>query len=124
MSTSGIKALREQAIAAKEYFTQRKQTIRAWKFDQDKVNIDISRSSSAQAKYGQKVKVSQAKAGDLVFFTGTGKNKISHVAMVVSNNKNGLVVVHSTTSKGVRKDNITHSKYWKPKVLFARQLVD
>jgi len=89
----------------------------------DKVNIDISRSSLSQAKYGQKIKVSQAKAGDLVFFTGTGKNKISHVAMVVSNDNKGLVVVHSTTSRGVRKDNVTHSKYWKPKMLFARQIV-
>jgi len=90
----------------------------------DKIDINISRSSQAQAKVGQKIKVSQAQAGDLIFFTGTGRNKISHVAMVVTNDKKGLVVVHSPTSKGVRKDNITHSSYWKPKLLFARQIVD
>jgi len=90
----------------------------------DKIKIDISRSSQTQAKKGVQIKVKDAQKGDLVFFTGTGKNKISHVAMVVSNDKNGLVVVHSTTSKGVRKDNITNSNYWKPKVLFARRIVD
>lgn len=89
-----------------------------------KVNIDIPRSSLSQAKIGQKIKTRDAKAGDLIFFTGTGRNKISHVAMVVSNDKKGIVVIHSTSSKGVRKDNITHSAYWKPKMLFARQIVD
>lgn len=90
----------------------------------NKAKIDISRSSLTQAKKGVQIKVKDAEKGDLIFFTGTGKNKISHVAMVISNDKNGLMVVHSTTSKGVRKDNITHSKYWKPKVLFARRIVD
>lgn len=90
----------------------------------DKVNVNISRSSLAQAKMGKKIKTNEAKTGDLVFFTGTGRNKISHVAMVVSNNSDGLVVIHSTTSKGVRKDNITHSKYWNPKLLYARQILD
>jgi len=90
----------------------------------DKVNIDISRSSSAQAEMGWKIKMKDALPGDLVFFTGTGRNKISHVAMVVSNDAKGLVVIHSTSSKGVRKDNITHSTYWKPKILFARQVIN
>lgn len=90
----------------------------------DKVAIDISRSSQSQAKIGQKIKTRDTKAGDLIFFTGTGRNKISHVAMVVSNDEKGIVVIHSTSSKGVRKDNITHSSYWKPKILFARQIVD
>jgi len=90
----------------------------------DKVQIDISRSSQTQAKKGTPIKVKHAQKGDLVFFTGTGRNKISHVAMVLSNDAKGLIVVHSTTSKGVRKDNITHSAYWKPKILFARQIID
>ena len=90
----------------------------------DKVDIDISRSSPEQATMGHEIELKEAKVGDLVFFTGTGKNRISHVAMVVSNDKKGMVVIHSTTSKGVRKDNITYSTYWKPKILFARRIVD
>jgi len=90
----------------------------------EKNQIDISRSSQTQAKKGVQIKVKDAQKGDLIFFTGTGRNKISHVAMVLSNDAKGIVVVHSTTSKGVRKDNITHSAYWKPKILFARRIVD
>ena len=90
----------------------------------EKAQIDISRSSTTQAKKGIQIKVKDARKGDLIFFTGTGRNKISHVAMVLSNDSKGIVVIHSTTSKGVRKDNITHSDYWNPKILFARQIVD
>jgi cell wall-associated NlpC family hydrolase len=57
----------------------------------------------------------------LIFF---GKNgKVSHVAMVVSNTYEGISVVHSTTSKGVMVQNITKSTYWKPKILFARDVI-
>lgn len=90
----------------------------------DKVEMNISRSSSAQAKLGKEVPIKKALPGDLIFFTGTGRNKISHVAMVVSNDKEGLFVIHSTTSKGVRKDNISTSTYWKPKMLFVRQIIE
>lgn len=90
----------------------------------NKAKIDISRSSQTQAKKGIQIKVKNAQKGDLIFFTGTGKGKISHVAMVLSNDAKGIVVIHSTTSKGVRKDNITHSAYWQPKILFARRIVD
>ncbi|MEM1121278.1 MAG: C40 family peptidase [Bacteroidota bacterium] len=90
----------------------------------NKSNIDITRSSQTQAKKGIRIKVKDAQKGDLVFFTGTGKNKISHVAMVISNDHKGLVVVHSTSSKGVRKDNVTRSSYWNPKILFARRILD
>ncbi len=77
-------------------------------------DIKTSRSSSEQFKDGSHIPVSLARGGDLVFFGG--KNNISHVAMVVSNDKKGLVVVHSTCSRGVIKENITHSDYWRPKL--------
>ena len=73
-----------------------------------------SRSSSDQFKEGTSIPVALARKGDLVFF-GEKKN-VSHVAMVVSNDEKGLVVVHSTCSRGVVKENITESAYWKPKL--------
>jgi cell wall-associated NlpC family hydrolase len=73
-----------------------------------------SRSSSDQFKEGTSIPVALARKGDLVFFGG--KNNVSHVAMVVSNDDKGLVVVHSTCSRGVIKENITESAYWKPKL--------
>lgn len=88
------------------------------------IGLNITRSSSSQSKLGEKIELAKALPGDLVFFKDVKNRKIDHVAMVISNNNKGVVVVHSTTSSGVRKDNITHSKYWKPKILFARRIID
>ena len=83
--------------------------------------ITVSPSSKIQATEGKAVPLNKVKPGDLIFF---GKNgKVSHVAMVVSNTYEGISVVHSTTSRGVMVQNITKSTYWKPKILFARDVI-
>ena len=87
----------------------------------DQFNIDLSPSSQNQAVQGKAVMLSKVKPGDLVFFGEEGK--ITHVAMVISNSKEGITVAHSTTSKGVMIQNISTSKYWKPKILFARDII-
>lgn len=87
----------------------------------DQFDLNLSSSSKTQATQGNKVPISAVKAGDLVFFGK--KSKITHVAMVVSNTKEGITVIHSTTSKGVMIQNISISKYWKPKILFARDVI-
>ena len=77
-------------------------------------DFKASRSSNEQYKDGTLIPVALARGGDLVFF---GEKKgIHHVAMVVSNDDKGLVVVHSTCSRGIIKENITESAYWKPKL--------
>lgn len=87
----------------------------------DQFNINLSPSSKNQAVQGKAVMLSKVKPGDLVFFGNDGE--ITHVAMVVSNTKEGITVAHSTTSKGVMIQNISNSKYWKPKILFARDII-
>ena len=83
--------------------------------------VTISSSSKAQATEGKPVPLNKVKPGDLIFF---GKNdKISHVAMVVSNTSEGITVIHSTTSKGVIIQNISTSTYWKPLIMFARDVL-
>lgn len=77
-------------------------------------DIKASRTSEEQYDNGNKVPVEVAKPGDLVFFGGKGY--INHVALVVSNDSKGLVVVHST-NRGIVKDNITESKHWRSKLL-------
>lgn len=84
-------------------------------------DVSLSSSSSTQATQGKEVPIDEVKAGDLVFFGKRGK--ITHVAMVVSNTSEGISVIHSTTSKGVIIQNISTSKYWKPKIMFARDVV-
>lgn len=77
-------------------------------------DIKTKRTAAEQFNAGKQLPVEQARPGDLVFFGG--KRNVSHVAMVVSNDEKGLVVVHSTNTKGVTQENITESKYWKPKL--------
>ena len=76
-------------------------------------DIKTKRSSSDMYNDGIPVPVESAKAGDLVFFGS--KSNISHVAMVVSNDVKGLVIVHSC-SRGIVKENISESSYWKSKL--------
>lgn len=85
--------------------------------------ITISPASSEQAESGRKVSLSQVRPGDLIFF-GESANKIQHVALVVKRTSDGITCVHSTTSRGVIVENVSASTYWKPKILFARDVVN
>jgi Asp-tRNA(Asn)/Glu-tRNA(Gln) amidotransferase C subunit len=41
LRTEGITEFKKQAESAKQYFTQRKQTIESWKFNEPKITIEI-----------------------------------------------------------------------------------
>lgn len=85
-------------------------------------DVNISTSSRAQIGYGQKVALKEVKPGDLIFFRRSSRSRISHVAMVFSNDENGLRIIHST-SRGVVIDDLMKSKYWRPKVYSARDVL-
>ncbi len=87
-----------------------------------KNKVDLHRTSAAQAKQGKKIRVAASQPGDLIFFGSRGK--VSHVAIVTQNNTDGLKVIHSTSSKGVIEQNITHSDYWQSRLLFARKILE
>lgn len=84
--------------------------------------VMASPASSAQATEGRKVALDQVLPGDLIFF-GQNKRRISHVALVVKRGPEGITCVHSTTSRGVVVENVTQSAYWKPIILFARDVI-
>ena len=69
----------------------------------------VNRTASELYNSGIATDLESAQPGDLVFF---GKKHIEHVALVTKNDKSGLWVVHSTTSKGIIKENISESPYW------------
>ena len=92
-------------------------------FVMSKYGIKISSSSRDQALQGKAIDVSKVKPGDLIFFRRSASEPIFHVSLVVSNDKQGIKVVHSTTSRGVIVDNITASKYWKPYIDSAKDVV-
>lgn len=85
-------------------------------------DIDLSPSSRAQENEGRPIDVAKAKAGDLIFFRRSKKGAVFHVALVVSNSREGLTVIHST-SRGVVVDNISRSSYWQPKISTARDVI-
>jgi cell wall-associated NlpC family hydrolase len=83
--------------------------------------IKTSPGSNIQSTEGVGVALKEVLPGDLVFF-GRGK-RIQHVAMVVENTEEGIICVHSTSSRGIIVENISTSSYWKPKILFARDVI-
>lgn len=85
-------------------------------------DVRVSSCSSTQSKQGLRVKLDEVQPGDLVFF-GRKKGGIQHVAMVVEKNEEGIFCVHSTCSRGIVVENITTSKYWAPKLLYARDVI-
>lgn len=83
--------------------------------------VKVSPASAEQAKQGVKVALDRVRPGDLIIF---GDNqRIQHVAMVVERKKDGIICVHSTTSRGVIIENVSTSAYWKPKILYARDVI-
>jgi cell wall-associated NlpC family hydrolase len=86
----------------------------------DQVNIDFRGSAEAMSKFGVLKDKSKLEAGDLVYF---GENKkITHMGIIVSNTKNGLIMVHSSSSQGVSKVDLNTSSYWKPLYLFGKDI--
>ena len=87
-----------------------------------KNGIDISGPSHDLAKLGKSKNKNELAPGDLVFFGSP--ERISHVAIVSSVDNNSIEVIHSTTSAGVKKDNILHSEYWESRFLFGRDIIE
>jgi hypothetical protein len=86
--------------------------------------IKLSPSSSQQATQGEPVKLAETLPGDLVFFRRSARSRVSHVAMVYSNDEKGIFIIHSTNSRGIVIDNLMESAYWRPKFFKARRVIN
>jgi cell wall-associated NlpC family hydrolase len=83
-------------------------------FVMKEINKEIPRRASDQFKEGKKVKQKNAQKGDLIFFNnGSG---ISHVGLVVSERGKSLVMIHSSSSKGIVYTEVEKSAYWLKRV--------
>lgn len=80
------------------------------------INVNLPRTSTAQATMGKKVDKGSLSMGDLVFYNTNGKS-ISHVAVYAGNNK----IIHSSSSQGVTITSM-NSNYWKNKYVTARRV--
>ena len=63
----------------------------------------------------------QLQAGDLVFFGN--EERISHVGIVTSGANGRIGFIHSSTSGGIRTDEVVGNEYWEKRYLFGRDLI-
>jgi cell wall-associated NlpC family hydrolase len=83
--------------------------------------IPLSGPSDKQSQLAPPKDIEDLKPGDLIFFGN--ENRISHVAIVATTRDSEIEVIHSTTSAGVKVDNITSSDYWRSRILFGIDIV-
>ena len=90
-----------------------------------RVGVNLSPASSYMALSGKKVKFKKIKKGDLMFFTGSDKNKreVGHVALVVNNDSGIIKMIHASSSRGVVIDTYNTSKYYNERFLFAKRII-
>lgn len=79
--------------------------------------ISIPRLADDQYKLGKSVKMSELKAGDLVFFS-TYEPGASHCGIYIGNGQ----FLHTSSSRGVRVDRLDNV-YWAPKYYGSRRIV-
>ncbi|WP_420458026.1 C40 family peptidase [Neolewinella sp.] len=85
--------------------------------------LSIQRVSRDQAKEGRPIDPATAKAGDLVFFRRGANQPVFHVSMIVAAAPGELWVIHPTSSRGVIRENILASSYWRPKIYTVKDLI-
>lgn len=64
-------------------------------------NFNVPRSSCDFISVGEKVKLEEAKPGDIILFTGTSKSsrRIGHIGIIMSNENEDVKFIHSTSGK-------------------------
>lgn len=85
--------------------------------------VSVAGSSRAQESNGFPVNPYKSKPGDLIFFRRAKHSDVFHVGIVYSNDRDGLRVIHSTSSRGVVLDNISDNSYWMPKISTGRDVL-
>jgi cell wall-associated NlpC family hydrolase len=84
---------------------------------QDTLGMTLPRRAEEMSRVGEKVRVSELKPGDLVFFN-TMRRSFSHVGIYIGDNK----FVHSpSTGSTIRVDDMDNS-YWEKRYTGARRI--
>ncbi|MEN7550324.1 C40 family peptidase [Rapidithrix thailandica] len=87
------------------------------------VKIALPRNTSGLYKTGRRIRMNELQTGDLLFFRQPKGKKITHVGLVSKiNNKNSVIFIHASSSKGVREDDL-FSDYWKKYFVSARRVL-
>ena len=77
-----------------------------------KHDIPLPRTSEMIAEEGKRIRISELRKGDLLFFkTRKGGKKINHAGLVVEVDDDDVKFIHSTTSRGVIVSSLREG-YW------------
>ena len=89
------------------------------------INITLPRQAEDQATLGEKVKMKNVRAGDLLFFaTGKKKRVITHVGFVTDvKSSDEVKFIHASTTLGVVETNL-YSDYYVKRFRLARRIID
>lgn len=88
------------------------------------LGIKMNASSATQANQGTSISQTKLLPGDLVFFKRANEKNIFHVSIITEIDEHNIWVIHSTSSKGVIKQNIMTSNYWRDKIYTFRNVID
>jgi cell wall-associated NlpC family hydrolase len=79
------------------------------------IGIYIPRTSTDQSKMGRAVTLDMIRPGDLVFFAGNkNSNNVTHAGLVTEvRNRDEIIFIHSSSSKGVVEANLMSNYYRK-----------
>ena len=83
----------------------------------DLFNIELPRHSGEQNKIGRKIRKSELRTGDLVFFAQKGR--IDHVGVYLGDS----TFMHVSSRKGVARSRLD-TGYWKPYFVSGRRVLD
>ncbi|HAQ37504.1 MAG TPA: hypothetical protein DCX89_02000 [Saprospirales bacterium] len=84
-------------------------------------DIKLGASSRNQATQGKKKSLKSLEPGDLLFFSSKGR--IFHVAIFEKEEDGKFWMIHSATSLGVVRQDISNNNYWKKRLKFARDVI-
>ena len=91
-----------------------------------KFDLALASSSRGQAVQGERVSLSEAQPGDLVFFSGSRNRKsVGHVGIVVDVDENTGKVkfIHAATSKGVAIDTYPDGGYYSKRFMHIQRML-
>jgi len=88
------------------------------------VDVALPRSSEAQSKVGEEVKMNDLEPGDLVFFaTGKRRKVVTHVGLVTDvKGREDVKFIHSSSTLGVVETNL-YAEYYQKRFRGARRVI-